>query len=87
MGDLRCCSDTFTMMHYVPGSKMYSLEYYTYIVHPFGIDKNSTEVLPRKIPLEEIIARSHIPGTGEHYFGIRDRKAITYLEIEDSERY
>jgi hypothetical protein len=87
MGDLKCCSDTFAMMHYVSGPQMHALEYYTYAVHPFGIDKNSTEVLPRKLTIDEIIARSNIPGTGSHYFDIKDREAITHHDIEDSERY
>lgn len=87
MGDLRCCSDTFVMLHYVSKREMYLQEYFAYKVHPFGLDKNTTEVLPRKLPLEEIIARSDIPGTGIHYFDTPDRKMITYHEIEDSERY
>jgi hypothetical protein len=86
-GSLKCCSDTFTMMHYVSGNEMHALEYYTYFVHPFGFDKNSTEVLPRKLSLDEIIAKSDLPGTGSHYFEINDRAAITEHEIEESERY
>lgn len=66
---------------------MYSFEYFFYHVHPFGLDKNFTEVLPRKPPLDEVIARSDIPGFGSHYFGIRNKTLITYLELEDSERY
>ena len=67
--------------------EVYLLNYFTYSVHPFGIDKNTTEVLPRKPPLDEVIARSNIPGFGIHYFDIPDRAGITYLELEDSERY
>lgn len=67
--------------------EVYLLNYFTYSVHPFGIDKNTTEVLPRKPPLDEVIARSNIPGFGVHYFDIPDRAGITYLELEDSERY
>jgi hypothetical protein len=67
--------------------QMYTLDYFTYHVHPFGLDKNSTEVLPRKPSLDEILARSNIPGTGSHYFEISDRAAITHVELEDSERY
>jgi hypothetical protein len=66
---------------------MYLLDYFTYHVHPFGLDKNSTEVLPRKPTLDEVLARSNIPGTGSHYFGIPDRAGITKIELEDSERY
>jgi hypothetical protein len=67
--------------------QMYLLDYFTYRLHPFGLDKNSTEVLPRKPTLDEVLARSNIPGTGSHYFDIPDRAAITEIELEDSERY
>lgn len=61
---------------------MYALDYFMYQVHPFGVDKNFTEVLPRKFGLDEIIARSEVKTYAKNY-----RPHETIREIEDSERY
>jgi hypothetical protein len=37
---------------------MYYLDHLIYHVHPFGLEKNFTESLPRKLKLEEIIEAS-----------------------------
>lgn len=67
MATLKCCSDTFASMNYVKPSEMYALEYFVYQVHPFGIQKNLTEKLPRKLSIEEIIAASDVKGYGNMY--------------------
>ena len=67
VGDLRCCSDTFCSMHYVEPMELFVLEYFIYHVHPFGLEKNSTEKLPRKLAVSEIIAASDKKGWGSLY--------------------
>lgn len=67
LGGLKCCSDTFCAMHYVGPTQLYFLEYMVHHVHPFGFDKNSTEVLPKKLSLEQIVAASDKKGVGTHY--------------------
>jgi hypothetical protein len=39
---------------------MYLLEYLIYHFHPFGLEKNLTETLPRKLSLDEIIEASDL---------------------------
>jgi hypothetical protein len=58
-GNLDCCSDTIAQVHYVLPHELYMLEYLTYRVHPFGLDKNLTETLPQKMPMKEIMRRSN----------------------------
>ena len=58
-GNLNCCSDTFIQTHYVEPQHMIFLDYLIYNVHPFGLDKNLTEVLPKKLKLKEISASSN----------------------------
>jgi hypothetical protein len=64
-------------MHYVSLSKMYALEFFVYNVHPFGLKKNLTEKLPRKLELKEIIAASNIKGWGKEYV---DHEPVHHLE-------
>jgi glycoprotein-N-acetylgalactosamine 3-beta-galactosyltransferase len=82
MGSLSCCSDTFAAMHYVSVQEMHTLEYFVYHVHPFGMDKNSTETLPRKLSIDEIIAASDKKGFGREY---TDHKPIH--NFDSDERY
>jgi glycoprotein-N-acetylgalactosamine 3-beta-galactosyltransferase len=82
MASLRCCSDTFASMHYVQPKQMHALEYFVYHVHPFGLDKNSTESLPRKLSLDEIVAASDKKGFGKLY---TDHKPIH--NFDSDERY
>lgn len=58
IGNLGCCSDVPIVFHNIKPPKMYFEEYFNYEIHPFGIDKNSSETLPRKLKLKEIIAES-----------------------------
>lgn len=55
---LRCCSDTFVSMHYVPPWEMYFFEFVIYHLHPFGLEKNLTEQMPKKFSLDEVIKAS-----------------------------
>jgi glycoprotein-N-acetylgalactosamine 3-beta-galactosyltransferase len=57
-GSLSCCSDVPIAFHYIKPEKMFLLEYLIYRVHPFGLEKNLTETLPRKLKIEEIIKAS-----------------------------
>jgi hypothetical protein len=59
---------------------MHELEYLIYHVHPLGLDKNSTEKLPRKLELREIIAASDIKGWGKEYV---DHEPVHYLESSE----
>lgn len=81
-GSLDCCSDTFIDMHYVPPEQMDELEFLIYQVHPFGLQKNLTEILPRKFSLQEIIASSDKKSFAKNY---RDHKTVH--QIDDDERY
>lgn len=53
-GSLNCCSDTIAGMHYIGQEEMFLLEYLVYQSHPFGVDKNITEVQPKKLKLKQI---------------------------------
>jgi hypothetical protein len=79
-GNLRCCSDTFCSVHYIGPQEMFALEYFIYHLHPFGVDKNSTEELPRKLSIKEIIAASDIKGWGKWY---KDHEPIHHLDSSE----
>lgn len=79
-GSLRCCSDTFAGVHYVTNKEIYLLEYLIYNVHPFGYDQNSTEVLPPKFSLPEVIARSDAKSFAKEYYE-HERFAFYYLYV------
>lgn len=81
-GNLNCCSDTFIDMHYVPPDQMDQFEFLIYQLHPFGLEKNLTETLPRKFSLDEIIAFSDQKSFAKNY---HDRETIH--QIDDDERY
>lgn len=81
-GNLSCCSKTPVNFHYIPPSEMYLLDYLTRIVHPFGIDKSSSETLPKKLKLKEILYKSDVESKSVIY-----RKHNIYHEIEESEKY
>jgi hypothetical protein len=57
-GGLECCSDVYIGAHYVGPKEMYMLDYLVNVVHPFGVQKNLTEEMPRKLTMEEIIKAS-----------------------------
>lgn len=69
-GGTDCCSDVIVQCHYIKSYTLYFLEYLIYNVHPFGLEKNLTETLPRKLGLQEIIkasdAKSYGSFIGEH---------------------
>jgi hypothetical protein len=54
-GGLGCCSDLLIGEHYVTPKRMHFYEYTIYHVQPFGLQKNLTEQLPRKMTLKEIL--------------------------------
>lgn len=57
-GSFNCCSDVPIQFHYTKPPSLYFHEYVVYHAHPFGVSKNLTETLPRKLSLREIIAAS-----------------------------
>lgn len=57
-GNLSCCSQYSVGFHYITPQEMYFFEYLTRHVHPFGLDSNVNETLPRKFTFEEIVAKS-----------------------------
>jgi len=81
-GGLNCCSDVFIGAHYVKPKKMYLMDYLIYNVHPFGLMKNLTEVLPRKLSLDEIIESSDKKSFATNFV---PHEAVHY--IDDDEKY
>ena len=55
---LTCCSDVPIAFHYMEPQEIISMEYFFYHVHPFGVAKNITEKIGRKLKLDEIILAS-----------------------------
>lgn len=54
---LSCCSDLPIELHWLKDSKeLYLVEYLTYKAGVFGLDKNPSDVLPRKVTFNEILA-------------------------------
>lgn len=64
------------MQHYVNEHQNVFLEYLVYQVHPFGYEQNNTEVLPSKLSLEAVIARSDA-----HSFAPEYREHKKYMKI------
>jgi len=81
-GGLQCCSDTFVSKHYTSPKEMHSLQYLIYNVHPYGLQKNLTETLPRKLSIEEVIKLSDEKSFAPNY---KQHKFIH--KIDDDEKY
>lgn len=81
-GSLDCCSDTLVHMHYISPIEMGKYDYLVYNVHPFGVEKNLTEVLPRKFSLEEIIKTSDEKSLSKYY--VEHEKIHNF---DDDEKY
>lgn len=75
-------SDVPIAFHYIKPEQLYALEYLIYHVHPFGFEKNLTEVLPRKLSLKEIIAASDIESQALKFI-----KHETYHNMTSSEHF
>lgn len=82
-GGLECCSDVYIGSHYIPPREMYLMQFIVYQLHPFGIQKNLTESLPRKLSLDEIIAASDMKSIYSPNYLEHER--IHY--IDDDEKY
>ena len=61
IGSISCCSDTIIGMHRQKPAKMYLYEYLIYHTHPFGLEKNLTEVLPKKVDLNSLLLDDYKP--------------------------
>lgn len=81
-GNLSCCSDTPAAFHYISPQEMYSLDFLIMHVHPFGLDKNLTEELPKKIKLEQIIKAADAESLSPNY-----RKHEIMHDIDSKENY
>lgn len=81
-GGLRCCSDTFIEAHYIKPQEMYFMEFLIYYMHPFGLEKNLTEKLPRKFSLNEIIKNSDASSFAPNF---RAHEIVHY--IDEDEKY
>lgn len=62
--------------------EMYFLEYAIYHVHPFGMQKNLSESLPRKLSLQETMKASDIKSFSPNFI---EHKIIHNLD--DDEKY
>lgn len=68
IGTLSCCSDMVASIHEVKNIReMYVLEYLIYHVHPYGIAKNLSETLPKKLSLKEILDAADVGSESKHY--------------------
>lgn len=81
-GNLSCCSDVPAGFHYVIRGEDYLLEYLIYHVHPFGLTKNLTETLPRKLKLKDILRASDAESSSPNFV-----KKPTAHDLEPSEIY
>lgn len=81
-GGLDCCSDVYIGAHYVSPKEMYMLQYLIYKVHPFGLQKNLTETMPRKLTLDEIITASDVKSLSPNFI---EHERVHY--IDDDEKY
>lgn len=82
-GRLNCCSETSTEYHYISAHEMYLLHYFIYDVHPFGIDDHSTETLPRKLSLQEIIAASDAKSLSPNFKVHKNYHQLDQSETEE----
>lgn len=76
------CSDTFISKHYTSPKEIHALQYLIYKVHPFGLRKNLTESLPRKLSINELIALSDEKSFAPFY-----REHVRIHHIDDDEKY
>lgn len=79
---LNCCSDVPVAFHYIKKKKNFLQEYLIYHSHIFGLEKNLTEKLPRKITLDEIISASDAKSNAENF-----RDHFKYHEMDSSEKF
>jgi hypothetical protein len=82
-GNLQCCSDVPIVFHTIKPPKMYQLEYFSYNVHPFGLEKNITEILPRKLKINEIIKASDKHVLTPNFRNHTDYHNMTSSEIDE----
>lgn len=79
---LSCCSDVPFGFHYIKDpEEMQNFEKYIYCENPFGLEKNLTEVRPRKLSLKEIIAASDGESISPYYFNHTDYHNMTSSEV------
>lgn len=74
-------SDVGISFHYIKPYEMYLFEYLVYHVHPFGLIKNGSETLPKKLKLKEIIAASDAKSSAPNFRKHKDFHSLTSSEI------
>lgn len=82
-GGIECCSKTIVNLHYISPNEMYKLEYLIYNVHPFGLEKNTSKILPKKNSFDEIIKASDIDSKAANF----QNNHIIYHEFEEDEKF
>ena len=82
-GGIECCSKTIVNLHYITPNEMYMLDYLIYNVHPFGLEKNSTKLFNKKIPLEDIVKASDIDSKAADF----QRTHSIYHKFDEDEKY
>ena len=69
-GGLKCCSKFIACMHYIEPTQMYRYNYLINNVYPFGLSKESSQELPKKLTFQELIEladeKSYSPNYVEH---------------------
>lgn len=83
IGNLNCCSDVPIVFHKIKPKRMFLMEFLFYHLHPFGVDKNSTEKLPRKLKLSEIIEASDKKVQTPNFRDHLDYHNLTSSEIDE----
>jgi hypothetical protein len=68
--------------HYINPHEMYFLEYAIYKVHPFGLQRNLTEVLPRKLTLQEVIEKSDTKSFSPNF-----KEHVRVHNLDDDEKF
>ncbi|KAG5674686.1 hypothetical protein PVAND_004638 [Polypedilum vanderplanki] len=81
-GGLNCCSDTFVNAHYVFPKGLYLMDYLIYNVHPFGLQKNLTEKIPRKFTFAELVQRSDVESNATDF-----EPHTIYRNLDESEKF
>lgn len=74
-------SDVGISFHYIKPAEMYFLEVLIYHVHPFGLHKNVSETLPKKLKLEEIISASDAKSSALNFYDHKDFHNLTSSEL------
>jgi glycoprotein-N-acetylgalactosamine 3-beta-galactosyltransferase len=82
-GSTKCCSDTLAAAHYIKPKEMIFLEYLIYHLHPFGLEKNLTESLPKKLSLQEVIKEADVRSYSPNY---KAHQTYHNIDVDENRR-